>query len=168
MKVNRRLIDPGVSGSARRAGLKNRKGEKMNEARVPPPGAIAWWLRLIVFLFVVLFAAGAVIALVHPAMLVSPNDQINGAVRVYAGYMAARNLALALMLFVMLTIGARRHLAGIMALCGLIQVLDACIDCFEARWAVAPGVLVLGLVCLFAAARLCGDSPFWTPGTWNR
>ncbi len=137
----------------------------MNDARVSTDQPISWWLRLVVLLFAGLFAAGAVIALVHPAMLVSPNDQITGAVRIFAGYMAARNLALGLMLVAMLAMKARRLLGGLMVLSGLIQILDACIDSFEGRWAVAPGVLVLGVICLFVAARLCG-SPFWRAKSW--
>jgi hypothetical protein len=138
----------------------------MNEVRVSTDQPIAWWLRLVVLLFAALFTAGAVIALLRPAMLVSPNDEITGAAHIFAGYMAARNLALALTLMATLAMGARRLLGGLMVLSGLIQILDACMDCFEGRWAVAPGVLVLGLVCLLVAARLCG-SPFWRAKSWT-
>ena len=137
----------------------------MNEVRVSTDQPIAWWLRPVVLLFAGLFTAGAGIALLRPAMLVSPNDEITGAVHIFAGYMAARNLALALMLVAMLAMGARRFLGGLMVLSGLIQILDACMDCFEGRWAVAPGVLVLGLICLLVAGRLCGF-PFWRAKSW--
>ena len=63
---------------------------------------IGWWPRVVVLFGVVLTAMGAVIALVHPAMLVSPHDEINGAVHIYAGYLAARNFALAGMLLVLI------------------------------------------------------------------
>ena len=109
---------------------------------------------------------GAVIALVHPAMLVSPHDEINGAVRIYAGYLAARNLALAVMLIGLLLAGARRGLANLMVLVGFIQLLDICMDIAEGRWAVAPGVFVFGVVFLVAASRLIGD-PFWRIEFWT-
>ena len=63
---------------------------------------IAWWLRVVIVLGAFLTAMGGIIALVHPAMLVSPHDEINGAVHIYAGYLAARNLALAIMLVALL------------------------------------------------------------------
>jgi hypothetical protein len=97
--------------------------------------AIPWWLSMTVVLGTLLTAAGAVIALVHPSMLVSPHDQINGAVHIYAGYLAARNLAISALLLTLLVIGARRALGNLMVLVGLIQLLDACMDVAEGRWA---------------------------------
>ena len=144
--------------------------EQRSNARGTPPQAqfrpIAWWLRILVVLGALLTAMGAVIALVHPAMLVSPHDEINGAVRIYAGYLAARNLALAVMLIGLLMAGARRGLANLMVLVGFIQLLDICMDIAEGRWAVAPGVFVFGVVFLVAASRLIGD-PFWRIEFWT-
>jgi hypothetical protein len=130
------------------------------------PSAIPWWLSLIVILGALLTAMGAVIALVHPAMLVSPHDEINGAVRIFAGYMAARNLVLALLLLVLLFWRARRALGNLMALVGFIQLLDVCMDVAEGRWTVVPGVLVFGVVFLFAAARLCDGHALWKAEAW--
>ena len=144
--------------------------EQRSNARGTPPQAqfrpIAWWLRILVVLGALLTAMGAVIALVHPAMLVSPHDEINGAVRIYAGYLTARNLALAVMLIGLLLAGARRGLANLMVLVGFIQLLDICMDIAEGRWAVAPGVFVFGVVFLVAASRLIGD-PFWRIEFWT-
>ena len=128
---------------------------------------IAWWIRVAVILGAALTAMGAVIALVYPAMLVSPNDEINGAVHVYAGYLVARNLAIAIMLMGLLVLGARRALGNLMVLVGLIQLIDACMDVVEGRWAIVPGILVFGIVFLIGAARLCG-SPFWKAQAWTR
>jgi hypothetical protein len=47
--------------------------------------AIPWWLQAIVLLGALLMATGALIALLNPAMLVSPHDEINAAVHIYAG-----------------------------------------------------------------------------------
>jgi hypothetical protein len=129
---------------------------------------IPWWVRLIVVLGAVLTTVGAIIALVPPAMLVSPHDEINGAVRIYAGYLAARNLAIALMLACLLLVGAKRPLSHLMVLIALIQVLDACIDALEGRWMVVPGVLLFCVIFLIGAARLSEGSPFWKTETWMR
>lgn len=127
---------------------------------------IAWWIRIVVILGALLIATGAVVALIHPAMLVSPNEAINGAVHVYAGYLASRNAALAIMLVLLLSLDARRALSNLMVLIALIQVLDACLDCAEGRWMIAPGVVVFGLIFLIGAARL-SDYPFWKAEAWR-
>jgi hypothetical protein len=59
--------------------------------------SIPWWIRLVVPLGAILMATGAILALANPAMLVSPGDEINGAVPIYAGYLASRNIAIAIM-----------------------------------------------------------------------
>jgi hypothetical protein len=129
--------------------------------------AIPWWLGAVVILGAILTATGAVIALVHPAMLVSPHDEINGAVHIYAGYMAARNIALAFMLVALLAVGARRALGNLMVVVGFIQLLDACMDVVEGRWTVAPGVLIFGLVFLIGAAWFSGGYTFWKIEAWK-
>ena len=131
-----------------------------------PASTIPWWVRLVVMLGALLLALGAIIALLHPAMLVSPHDDINGAVHIYAGYLASRNLALALMLLLLLSLRARGALSSLMIVVALVQLLDACLDCAEGRWMVAPGVLLLGAVFLFGAARLSGH-PFWKAAAWQ-
>ena len=104
--------------------------------------------------------------MVNPAMLVSPHDEINGAVHIYAGYLASRNLALAGMLLALLMIGARRALGNLVAIVGLIQFLDACMDVAEGRWTVAAGVVVFGVLFLFAATRFSGAA-FWKVEAWK-
>ncbi len=131
------------------------------------PGSIAWWLRIVVLFGAFLCAMGAIIAIVHPAMLVSPHDEINGAVHIYAGYLASRNLALAFMLVTLLVMNAKRALANLMVIVGFIQLLDTCMDLIEARWAVAPGVFVFGIVFLIAAAQLSNSQPFWKRAAWG-
>lgn len=128
---------------------------------------IAWWVRVIVILGAGLTAMGAVIALVYPAMLVSPHDEINNAVRIYAGYLVARNLAIALLLMVLLVLRAKRALGNLMALMGVIQLLDVCMDVAEGRWSIVPGILVFGIAFLVGAARLSGYA-FWRSEAWSR
>jgi len=130
-------------------------------------GTFPWWVRMIVVLGALLMTAGAMIALVHPALLVSPHDEINGAVHIYAGYLAARNFGLALMLVAAMSFRSRGTLNTSMLLTALIQMLDAGIDCVEGRWAVVPGVIIFGLLFLVGAARLSG-SPFWKTAAWRQ
>ena len=128
----------------------------------PPPK----WLPLIVIPGALLLGAGAVIALAKPAMLVAPGTEINSAVHVYAGYLVARNLALALLLLVTLSMGARRSLSTLMVLTAVIQVLDAAMDIVEGRWPLIPGVLVFAALFLFGATRITG-SPIWKAKAWR-
>jgi hypothetical protein len=129
-------------------------------------GALPWWVRTVAVAGAFLLGLGGVIALVHPAMLVSPQEQINGAVRIYAGYMASRNLVLAGVLVGLLGVGAQQPLAQWMMVVGFVQLVDACLDAVEGRWFVLPGVLVLGVVYLAAAAR-AGGAPFWRSAAWR-
>ena len=115
---------------------------------------IPWWVVTIVIVASFLLIAGAVIALVHPAMLVSPHDIVNNAARIYAGYFASRNLALAIMLMLWLILRKRSSLSSTLFLVALVQLLDTGMDCVEGRWSIVPGVIVLGLICFFAAVRL--------------
>lgn len=135
-------------------------------ASLDAPSPITWWLRAVVILGALLMATGAVLALIHPAMLVSSRDEINGAVHIYAGYLASRNMALAIMLIALLSLSAKRALSNLMFLVALIQLLDACIDSAEARWPIVPGVVFLGLIFLFGASRLSKD-PFWRREFWT-
>ncbi len=127
--------------------------------------AMPLWPKLIVIVGAVLTAAGGVLALVHPASLVSGHDEINEAVRVYAGYLVSRNLAIAFLLIALLILGSRRALSQLMVLVGLIQLLDACMDCWEGRWMLVPGVLVLSILFLMGASRLSGHR-LWTKDAW--
>jgi hypothetical protein len=144
---------------------KNQPIEKDNLSPAIASG-IAWWIYVVVILGAFLTVTGAVVALVHPAMLVSPHDEINGAVHIYAGYLASRNLALAIMLLLLLSLRARRALGNLMVLVALIQLVDACMDCAEGRWMIVPGVVVFGIVFLAGAAQLSGF-PFWRREAWK-
>ena len=100
-------------------------------------------------------------------MLVSPHDEINGAVHVYAGYFGSRNLGLAIMLVAAMTLRARGMLSTLMLLTAFIQLLDAGIDCLEGRWVVVPGVVLIGLMFSLGAARL-SRYPFWRLEAWRQ
>ncbi len=128
--------------------------------------ALPWWLHLIVITGALLMAAGGIIALIHPAMLVPPGEEINGAVRIYAGYMASRNLAIAVMLLGALSLRARGVLSTLMVLLTFIQFLDVGIDCFEGRWTLTPIVAVLGIAFLIGAKRAAAH-PLWEIASWR-
>jgi len=124
------------------------------------------WVSASVIVGALLMGAGAAIALVRPAMLVAPNAEITAAVRVYAGYLVSRNLALALMLIAMLAMRARGVLSSLMVLTAFIQLFDAGMDVLEGRWAIVPGVLIFAIVFFFGAARLKG-LPLWKVSAWR-
>ena len=113
-----------------------------------------WWLTAIVVLGSLLLIAGAALALLRPQMLLSPDQPVTPAVRVYAGYLMSRNLALALMLLSALRTRARITLQSLMVLYALVQLLDVVMDLMERRWTVVPGILVLALLFLIGARRL--------------
>jgi len=116
--------------------------------------SISVWVSAVALLGALLLATGAIIALVHPQLLVSPKDDINSAVRIYAGYLASRNLALASVLVITRLIRARASLSTTMLIVAIVQGIDVCIDCIEGRWAIIPGIIVFGILFAIAAFRL--------------
>jgi hypothetical protein len=133
----------------------------------PAKNLFPWWLQTIVFLGAFLMAAGALIALLNPAMLVSPHDEINAAVHIYAGYLFSRNAALAILLVASMLFRSKGTLNTLILLTAFIQSLDAAVDFMEGRWVIVPGVVVFGLLFLLASARLTGH-PFWRKEAWSQ
>jgi hypothetical protein len=123
-------------------------------------------LSAAVALGAILMATGGVIALVRPAMLLSPQDQITGAVTIYAGYFGVRNLAIALLILIAMLLQARQILATLLLVAACIQLLDVVMDCVEGRWVLVQGVLIFSLVFFAASARLSGH-PFWSIQAWK-
>jgi len=136
-------------------------------AAQPATNPFPWWLQTIVLLGALLMAAGALIAVLNPAMLVSPHDEINAAVHIYAGYLFSRNAALAFLLVVSMVVRARGTLNTLILLTAFIQLLDAAVDCMEGRWVIVPGVVVFALLFFLASARLSGQ-PFWRKEAWSQ
>jgi hypothetical protein len=128
--------------------------------------SIPWWVSIIVILGTVLIVAGAVISKVAPTILTNGSPMTEAA-RVYADYLFARNLALAIMLLLLLTIRARQMLAGFMVLIALIQVIDVINDLSRGAFLLAPGLLVLAIVFLAGAWRLFGEAP-WHIDAWRK
>ena len=86
------------------------KSVQTNSSLLREKPAIGWFPKVVAVLGALLLITGALIALFHPVMLGSPHDEINGAVHIYAGYLAARNLAMAIMLLAALGFAAKRLL----------------------------------------------------------
>ncbi len=128
---------------------------------------LPWWLIAIVIVGSVLMIAGAGFALLRPEMLLSPGQPITEGVRVYAGYLVSRNLALGLMLLAALVLRARGALGTLMLLYAFVQLLDIGNDAIEGRWGIVPAIAILGLLFLFGAARLSGRS-FWSATAWRQ
>ena len=128
--------------------------------------AFPWWLNVIVVLGALLMATGGFIALLQPSRLVSPHDEINGAVHIYAGYFASRALVLSIMLLVALLFRAKGLLNSLMLLTAFVQLMDLGIDWHEGRWSVIPGVVVVGILFFVVAAKLSGY-PFWRGAVWR-
>jgi hypothetical protein len=128
---------------------------------------LPWWLIALVTVGSLLIIAGAGFALFRPQMLLSPQQEITPAVHVYAGYLVSRNLALGAMLLVALGLRARGALSTLMVLYACIQLLDVCNDGLEGRWAIVPGILILGVLFLIGAARVSGY-PFWIAKSWRQ
>jgi hypothetical protein len=87
-------------------------------------------------------------------MLLGPDDHVTDAVRVYAGYLFSRNLAVAGTLIAAFAVRARRLLAGLMVLTAAIQILDTAVDAATGRWILVPGLLVFAATFLVGAHRL--------------
>src|SRR5262249_11367005 len=93
-------------------------------------------------------------------------NPMTDAARVYADYLFARNLPLALILLLLLALRSRRMLAGFMVLVGLIQLVDAANDLARGDILLVPGLLVFALVYVIAARRLLGQAP-WHRAAWH-
>jgi hypothetical protein len=128
--------------------------------------ALPWWAHSIVLLGVLLLSTGALVALLHPVLLVPAHDQMSEAVHIYAGYFASRNLGLALIILTAMGLRAKGPMNTLMLLTALIQVLDAGMDLAEGRWVIVPGVVVLAAL-FFAASFGVSGYPFWKLQAWK-
>jgi hypothetical protein len=126
---------------------------------------IPLWVSIVVLLGTLLTITGAVISKVDPTLLTN-GGPITEAVRVYADYLFARNLALALMLLFLLATKARQMLAGFMVLIALIQLIDVGDDLARGAFLLVPGLLVFAIVFLLGAWRLFGQA-VWHVNAWR-
>ncbi len=139
--------------------------EKLSSDATAIGGNYPWWLFIAVILGALLTATGAVISKVDPTILTN-GGPITDAARVYADYLFARNLPLAVMLLLLLAIRARRMLAGLMVLTAFIQIIDVVNDLARGDVLLVPGLLVFAIVFLLGAWRLFGQ-PIWHVDVWR-
>ena len=127
---------------------------------------IPLWVSIVVILGALLTLISAVMSKVDPTLLTNGNPMTDSA-RIYAGYMFARDLALAVMLLLLLGVRARRMLAGFMVLTVLIQLIDGVNDLFRGTFLLfLPVVFVFAIVFLLAAGRLLGRA-IWHVDAWR-
>jgi hypothetical protein len=126
---------------------------------------IPLWVSIVVIIGALLTATGAVISKVDPTILTN-NSPMTDAARVYADYMFARNLPLAVMLLLLLALRARRMLAGFMVLIAFIQIVDVINDLARGAFLLVPGLLVFAIVFLVGASRLFGRA-VWHVDVWR-
>src|SRR5713101_9441177 len=122
-------------------------------------------VSIMVILGALLTATGAVISKIDPTLLTNGSPMTDAA-RVYADYMFARNLPLAVMLLLLLALRARRMLAGFMVLIALIQLVDVIDDLARGAFLLVPGLLVFAVVFLVGASRLFGQA-VWHVDAWR-
>jgi lysylphosphatidylglycerol synthetase-like protein (DUF2156 family) len=148
----------------------------MSTSGVPSPASdlqtpqtavhIPLWVSIVVILGALLTLTSAVMSKVDPTLLTNGNPMTDSA-RIYADYMFARDLALAVMLLLLLGVRARRMLAGFMVLTVLIQLIDGVNDLFRGTFLLfLPVVLVFAIVFLFASRRLFGRA-IWHVDAWR-
>jgi hypothetical protein len=139
---------------------------RANDLRTSRSGEhIPLWVSIAVIIGALLCAAGAVISKVDPTLLTN-GSLITDAARIYADYLFARNISLAIMLLLLLTARARRMLAGFMVLMALIQCFDVLNDLVSRDFLLVPGLLVFAIVFLFGASQLFGQG-FWHISAWH-
>jgi hypothetical protein len=139
---------------------------RANDHRTPQSVvSIPLWVSIVVILGALLTATGAVISKVDPTLLTN-GSHMTDAARVYADYLFARNLSLAVMLLLLLALRARRMLAGFMVLIALIQLVDVIDDLARGAFLLVPGLLVFAVVFLVGASRLFGQA-VWHVDAWR-
>ena len=126
---------------------------------------IPLWIAILVILGSLLTAAGAIISKVDPTLLTN-NSPMTDAARVYADYMFARNLPLAVMLLFLLLVKARHMLAGFMVLTAFIQIVDVINDVARGAFLLIPGLLIFAALFLIGAWQLFGQA-IWHIDAWR-
>ncbi len=126
---------------------------------------IPLWISMVVILGALLTATGAIISKVDPTLLTN-GSPVTDAARVYADYLFARNLPLAVMLLFLLAVKARRMLAGFMVLTAFIQLVDVINDLARGAFLLVPGLIIFSIVFLIGAWQLFGQA-IWQIDAWR-
>lgn len=86
---------------------------------------------------------------------------VNSGTQIFANYTGTRNLAAAILLFVLVVVRSTRVLAGLLITVALANFLDAITDLVAHRWPAVPGPVVFTIAFLAAALLLLrrADNP---------
>ena len=145
---------------------KSEDSVQADDLRIPQSVVrIPLWVSIVVILGALLTATGAVISKVDPTLLTNGSPMTDVA-RVYADYLFARNLPLAVMLLFLLAVKARRMLAGFMVLTAFIQLVDVINDLARGAFLLVPGLLIFAAVFLIGAWQLFGQA-IWHVDAWR-
>ena len=117
------------------------------------------WVAVIVSIGTLITAVGGLVAWLHPATLIPAGSPLTHGVDLYGQRMAARNLALSVVLIALLAARAVRPLAAVMTVVVLVEIGDTISAVVNADWAQASGVAV-AVAFAWAASRLLG-APLW-------
>jgi phosphatidylserine synthase len=112
-----------------------------------------------------LLAAGAVLSKTVPSLLTHGEPMTAGA-RVFADYLFARNLSLAMMFLLLLFTGHRRLLAGLMVLTALVQAFDIINLLARREFVLMPGLMLYLGALLLGASKLLGCR-VWRARAWQ-
>ena len=126
---------------------------------------IPQWISIVVILGALLTATCAIISKVDPTLLTNGSPMTDAA-RVYADYLFARNLPLAVMLLFLLAVNARRMLAGFMVLTAFIQLVDVINDLARGAFLLVPGLIIFAAVFVIGAWQLFGQA-IWNVEAWR-
>jgi len=145
---------------------KSEDSVQADDLRIPQSVVrIPLWVSIVVILGALLTATGAVISKVDPTLLTNGSPMTDVA-RVYADYLFARNLPLAVMLLFLLAVKARRMLAGFMVLTAFIQLVDVINDLARGAFLLVPGLIIFSAVFLIGAWQLFGQA-IWHIDAWR-
>ncbi len=145
---------------------KSEDSVQADDLRIPQSVVrIPLWVSIVVILGALLTATGAVISKVDPTLLTNGSSMTDAA-RVYADYLFARNLPLAVMLLFLLAVKARRMLAGFMVLTAFIQLVDVINDLARGAFLLVPGLIIFATVFLIGAWKLFGQA-IWHLDVWR-
>ena len=123
------------------------------------------WVYAIVLLGLLLTLVGGGISKFDPSLLANSHT-VPAALRIYTDYMFSRSLAIAILLVVLLVVRARRSLALMLTLLGIIQIIDVCDDILRKDYMLIPGIVVLAVLLIAASCRLL-NRPVWSPSAWR-
>jgi hypothetical protein len=120
--------------------------------------SVARLVDIVVVLGALLTGAAGLASIFAPQVFLAAvgvsGEPITAGTEIFARYMGARNVALAVMLLILVAVRSRRVLAGLVVTTALANALDCALDLVAQRWPAAPGPFLFAVLYLAAAAWL--------------